>query len=128
LRFDPEVREAADQLNPYGDKWISELGQAFFALDEERKFLPSIVSRLKQEADQERVREEDCRWASIFNVTAEGETCTPEALAILKKARSVGYDVSIDHDRTIVVSKGTGISYLQSISDINVLGKSLSKK
>jgi hypothetical protein len=128
LRFDPEVREAADQLNPYGDKWISELGHAFFALDEERKFLPSIVSRLKQEADQERVREEDCRWASNFNVTAEGETCTPEALAILKKARSVGYDVSIDHDRTIVVSKGTGISYLQSISDINVLGKSLSKK
>jgi hypothetical protein len=127
LRFDTEVREAADQLNPYGVKWVSELGRAFFALDEEREFLPNIVSRLKQEADQERVREEEYRWASIFSVTAEGETCTPEALAILKKAHSAGYEVSIDHDHTIVVSKGTGTSYLQSISDINALGKSLAQ-
>jgi hypothetical protein len=39
--FDDEIREAATKLVPFGAVWVDRLGEAFFALNEDRKYLPS---------------------------------------------------------------------------------------
>jgi hypothetical protein len=53
LRCDDEIRAAAEQLQPYGDFWVRVLGQVYFALNEDRKHLPSIVSRLVEKAKED---------------------------------------------------------------------------
>ena len=42
VQFDPEISEAAAQLRPYGSCWVSKLGSAYFALEEDRKYIPLI--------------------------------------------------------------------------------------
>jgi len=42
LRFDDEIRAAAEKLRPFGDTWVAKLGQAYFALNEDRKYLAKI--------------------------------------------------------------------------------------
>ncbi|MGY4437019.1 hypothetical protein ACVWWO_009496 [Bradyrhizobium sp. F1.13.1] len=50
VRFDDEIRDAATKLMPFGSFWVDRLGQAFFALNEDRAYLANIVSRLVEEA------------------------------------------------------------------------------
>jgi hypothetical protein len=52
VRFDDEIRAAAETLFPYGAIWVDKLGEAFFALNEDRKHLPNIVAQLIKEAEQ----------------------------------------------------------------------------
>lgn len=54
VRFDPDISAAADKLRPYGTKWVDELGCGYFALNEDRRYLPQIVSKLQDEAEQEK--------------------------------------------------------------------------
>lgn len=54
-----------------------------------------------------------------FRMSASGERCTDEAISILVQAEADGYAVSIERDRTFVVSKpGVGVLRLRSSADI----------
>lgn len=118
LKSDPEIRSAAEHLSAHGMQWVTALGREFLSGGEDRSQLRSIVSRLQKEAEEEKSREEDERWAAAFSPTAEGERCTPEALAVLKRASVAGYTLTVDSDRTIIVSDANATSYLHSISEI----------
>jgi hypothetical protein len=72
--FDDEIREAAAKLFPFGSVWVDRLGEAFFALNEERKYLPNIVARLKEEAErlaQEAEHAAVLGWIATLSVTAD---------------------------------------------------------
>jgi hypothetical protein len=43
VRFDDEIRDAAAKLMPFGAVWVEKMGAAFFALNEDRQYLPNIV-------------------------------------------------------------------------------------
>jgi hypothetical protein len=73
VRFDEDIAPAADKLRPYGEKWVAELEHVYFSLNEDRQYLPRIVSKLLAEAEQERERlsaeeeqERERRWAGEF--------------------------------------------------------------
>jgi len=53
VRYDSEIRDAAETLAPYGSVWIDKMGAAFFALKEDRKYLLEIVAGLVSEAEQQ---------------------------------------------------------------------------
>jgi hypothetical protein len=96
VRFDDEIREAAALLLPFGDVWVDRLGEAFFALDEDRKYLPKIVARLKEEAEQTAARQ----WLARFSVVGDERT-SKESIAILIELRARGYSI---------VTEGRGIA------------------
>jgi hypothetical protein len=51
---------------------VTRLGDAFFALNEDRSYLPKIVERLRSEAKSEAER----KWERKFSRTARGESFT----------------------------------------------------
>jgi hypothetical protein len=51
IRYDDEIRAAAEALFPYGTASVDKLGEAFFALNEDRRYLPNIVAQLTKEAE-----------------------------------------------------------------------------
>jgi hypothetical protein len=53
VRYDDEIRAAAEKLMPFGPEWVNRLGDAFFALSEDRSYLANIVERLRNEAKLE---------------------------------------------------------------------------
>jgi hypothetical protein len=129
VKFDPEISAAAEQLRPYGNVWIDRLGQAYFALEENRAYLPNIVDRLRHEAQEDAraqtEREEAHRWA-VFSQLATGEPCTDASLSVLRQAEGRGYVISIDDRKVISASKlGIGTSYFYSNSDIEQFGRYL---
>jgi hypothetical protein len=50
VKYDEEISSAASELRPFGSEWIEKLGEEFFALNEDRRYLPRIVARLAEEA------------------------------------------------------------------------------
>jgi hypothetical protein len=122
IRYDDDIRDAAERLAPYGEHWINELGRGHFALNENKDYLPNIVSRLldEAEADQRRQRREEAeRWILAFRRTADGEMCTDEAMSILSRARAQGFTVGVERDGAFSITKaGVGTSYLRSNYDI----------
>jgi hypothetical protein len=133
LKYDPEISAAAKQLRAFGDRWVEELGRAYFALEEDRSYLPNIVRKLVEEAESEAEgeatrakREAAERWASRFARTARGEVCTEASLCILRTAESRGYVLSIDNTRIITATKGRrGAYYLYSNDDIEQFGENI---
>lgn len=121
VRYDDEVRAAAEELKPFGPEWVTRLGDAFLALKEDRSYLPNIVERLRNEAELEA----DNKWKRQFSRTASGEPFTQESLAILSEARGKGYSVGVESGGVITVSKD-GTSYLYSNSDVQRFGQILS--
>lgn len=120
VRYDEEISTAAEQLRPFGDVWISKLGQAYFALNEDRKYLPNIVVRLKEEAEREKVES----WANRFRYTSSGELCTEQSLKIIREAEASGYTLDVQENKVVTASKkGGGTSYLRSNSDIQQFGQ-----
>lgn len=86
VRHDNEISAAAEKLRPYGDVWVDKLGQEFFALKEDRRYLDNIVHALVDEAKQEddlRSQQEALNIRRDFQQTADGEMCTEESLTIL---------------------------------------------
>ncbi|WP_316204977.1 MULTISPECIES: hypothetical protein [unclassified Bradyrhizobium] len=53
VKYDDEVAAAARSLQHFGDKWVDKLGEEFFALNEDRKYLRPIASRLLEEAQRQ---------------------------------------------------------------------------
>jgi hypothetical protein len=54
IRYDDELRAAAEELRSFGEAWVNELGRAYFALNEDRSYLPNIVTQLRREAERKR--------------------------------------------------------------------------
>jgi hypothetical protein len=119
VRFDADIRAAAEKLRPFGDQWVTELSRAYFALNEDRKYLRSIVDRLLMEAEQDKAR----YWTRRFKRTFENETFTEESLSIIRAAELQGYSVSVEDSGTIIMKKKTHVSYLRSNYDIQRFGK-----
>jgi hypothetical protein len=114
VRYDDEIRAAAEQLIPFGNVWVEELGRAFFALAENREYLPKIVTRLLEDAKNDRIQ----RWLEVFGRTANGEPATEESLKILLAAQAQGYSLEIGPDKAFVLTKGSSTSYVRSNYDI----------
>jgi hypothetical protein len=124
--FDDEIREAATKLIPFGPAWVEKLGEAFLALNEDRKYLPNIVARLTEEA--ERVAKETehaaaLAWVATFTTTADGNETSEEALAILIEALANGYQLAKDSDGAICATRSSATSFLRSNADIVRFGK-----
>jgi hypothetical protein len=120
LRFDASISGAAAKLRPFGERWLDELGQAYFALNEDKRYLPNIVDRLTEEAR----RDKDDRWASAFKYTANGELCTEESFAILREAQAQGYTLEVDENKTFSATKvGGSTSFLRSNNEIQRFGR-----
>jgi hypothetical protein len=131
VRYDPEIAPAAEHLRPFGEKWVRILGRDYFALQEDRNYLPQIVQRLteearseaKQEAEKELARKEAERQ-SRFRKLNDGQFCDAASLAVLSKAEENGYIITVDSKGTIAAtSRGKGTSYLRSNSDIRGFGR-----
>jgi len=122
VQYDNEIRAAAERLRPYGENWIDELGRAYFALGEDRKYLENIVIRLLAQVKDEKMRQ----WAGRFRITRDGEFCTELSLQILRQAEQHGYVLSVDSNGTIAAAKDASTRYLHSNSDIQKFGNYLS--
>jgi|SRR6185312_10454584 len=130
VKFDNEIRSIAERLALYGDKWIFEFARAYFALNEDRKYLSSISDRLMEEALREKARLEaealeakEKEWVSKFARAADGHALTEMSLAILRKADADGYKLKVERSGTIAASKGESIWYLRSNYDIERFGE-----
>jgi hypothetical protein len=140
VQFDDEIREAAEKLRPFGEYWVDRLADAYFALHENRKYLPSIVARLTTEAEQEAARraerhkveiednkrrveqEKAIRFATRFAHTADGSVCTERSLNLLRAAEAQGYNLGVQADGTFTATR-SGTSYLRSNEDIERFAK-----
>jgi hypothetical protein len=134
VKYDPEIECTAEQLRPYGTNWINKLGHEFFALNEDRQYLPRIVDTLLKAAKQEtedlikRAEDEKAeRWAARFMQLHSGETCTKECLDVLRLAEANGYVLATESSGSITATGPTGKSYLRSNYDISEFGKWLKK-
>jgi hypothetical protein len=127
VRYDDEIRAAAEKLFPFGDVWVDKLGDAFFALNEDRKYLPNIVEQLTKEAEHSAV----VGWLLKFSQTPDGEKTSEEAMAVLVDAQVKGYVIDVKTSGAagaITVTKGSSISHLWSNADILRFGKILSAR
>lgn len=118
--YDGNIRAAVQTLRPYGPKWEAKLCEAFFALQEDRRYLQGIVDRLVEQAKAERAED----WKSKFHRTANGETCTDESIQVLREAQEQGYHLSVDGNGTFQVQLN-GTTYLYSNADILRFGEIL---
>ncbi|MGC0325015.1 hypothetical protein ABIG06_005644 [Bradyrhizobium sp. USDA 326] len=125
VRYDDEIRKAASNLMPFGAVWVEKLGEAFFALNEDRQYLSNIVDGLVREATQEA----EIEWLDNFSKTKEGETTSQEALRVLLEAKAMGFQVSKSDSGIVeIFSKSTGSKYLWSNEDIIQFGKLVLKR
>jgi len=127
VRYDPEINEAATKLLPLGPKWIARLGEAFFALHEDRSYLPNIVSELQKEAalaliEAERLAARE--FFQAFSKTQDGQNTTEEAMEILIKVRAAGGRFEREADGTIAASLDRrGTIFLRSSAEIVRFGQ-----
>src|SRR6266542_6511442 len=45
IKYDDDLREAAETIRPMGDKWVDELARAYLILNDKR-YLPNIVTKI----------------------------------------------------------------------------------
>jgi hypothetical protein len=105
--------------------WVERLGEAFFALHEDRGYLPNIVTRLTEEAAVAALEAERAEAHNWFVTVSEikGERTSKEALAVLIELKARGYLIEKDHGGGIgVTAAGRGTSLVYSNSDILRLG------
>jgi hypothetical protein len=122
VRYDDKIRAAAEKLFPFGDVWVDKLGEAFFTLNEDRKYLANIVEQLIKEAEHSAV----VGWLSKFSQTPDGEKTSEEAMAVLVDARVKGYALDVTGRAIAATKNGHGTSYLRSNADILRFGKIMS--
>jgi len=114
VEYDNEIRAAAEKVRPYGQAWVDKLGHDFFALDQDRQYLPNIVARLTEEAETAEVERE----MKLFRYTSDGETCTEESLGVLREAKGQGFMLDVDRRGTFELTKNSSTTYLRSNADI----------
>ena len=120
VRYDSEIREAATQLMPFGAIWVDKLGEAFFALSEDRRYLSGIVAELIKEAEYLEAHD----WLQRFSKTYDGQATSKEALAVLIQAQASGYRLTKEPDGTFAMGRhDRGTSYLRSNADILRFGQ-----
>lgn len=119
LRFDQDVETAANQLRPHGAKWVDELGRSFFAMNEDKQYLPNIVARLLEDAAAERA----ANWGRDFQ-RAIGGGLSASALDVLHEMKTAGYQIEVE-GRSIAVSKNNGRTYLYDDADVQRYGRIL---
>jgi hypothetical protein len=128
VRFDDEIRDAALELMPFGPAWIAELGRAFFALNEDRAYLPNIVSRLIEEATIEALEAERAaavQWTTAITQMPSGEKTSKEGMAVFIELRVRGYRIERE-GRDIAISRsGRGTSFVRSNDELLRLGRIL---
>ena len=126
-RYDPEIAPLAEMLSVFGKKWVDEFENAFFALNEDRSYLGTIISRLISEAEIERKQEalrKETEWLTRIQTTNAGEITSDYSLKVLKEAKALGFEIAPTENHTIVVSKsGRGTSYLHSNAAIERFAK-----
>lgn len=130
VRFDDEIREAAFKLLPFGPIWIDRLGEAFFALGEDRKYLPNIVDRLIEQATrevQDAERAEAQRWLKEIISLPNGEQANKESIAVLIELRARDFHIGRDSGAITIAKSGKGTSYVRSNEDILRIGQVLLK-
>jgi hypothetical protein len=128
VRYDNEISAAAEKLRPYGESWVDKLGQEFFALKEDRRYLDNIVQTLIDDAKQQealRKQQEALDWMKNFRRTAEGEICTEESLNILRELEARGYRLRLETNKSFSFTKGSATSFMYSNADIQRLGRIL---
>ncbi|UQD76904.1 hypothetical protein JEY40_21425 [Bradyrhizobium japonicum] len=125
LRFDDEIRDAATKLMPFGSSWLDRLGQAFFALNEDRSYLPNIVSRLIEEAALEAREAEQVaalEWLTAVTPLPDGHEIGRDGLAVLIELRARGYQIDRQSGDIAISRPGRGTSYVRSNDEILRLG------
>jgi hypothetical protein len=120
-KYDPEIRAAAEALQPFGSVWVERLGRDFLALNEDKSYLPNIVQTLKEEAE----RYDREGWSAQFRYTADGELCSEESLSVLRKARVSGYALSTQSDGAFILQNNTTTRYLRTNGQILRFGQIL---
>jgi hypothetical protein len=134
-----KLAQLQKKLRPFGDIWVSRLGQEFFTLNEDRRYLANIVTGLVAEAEREqeeqkRMHEEHKRKQAenlmkALRLTADGDRCSEDSLNILREALARGYELVfvLLRDQTITVNPpGRELTlYLHSNYDIQKFGDSL---
>ena len=98
------------------------MGEAYFALHEDRKYLPTIVEQLVAEAEHDALHS----WLSKVSQTADGEITSKEAIAVLLDALVKGYLLDVESNKTIAVSKSGLTKYFRSNAEILEFGQRLS--
>jgi len=122
VRYDDEIRAAAERLFLFGVVgWIGWV-KRFFALSEDRKYLPNIVEQLTKEAEHDAV----VSWLSRVSQTADGEITSKKAQAVLLDAHMKGYAIDVESNKTITVTRGGLTKYLRSNAEILQFGQRLS--
>jgi hypothetical protein len=125
VRFDDEIREAALKLMPFGPTWVDRLGEAFFALAEDRKYLPNIVNRLMEEAAleaQEADRAAALQWLREIAQLPNGDQISNESIVVLVELRARGFQIVRQSSDLTISLSGRGTSYARSNDDILRLG------
>ena len=132
VRYDAEISAAAGHLFAYGQEWVEQMGHDFFALQEDRKYLPSIISKLKDEAEEltsiiqrAKLAALRQRWAARFHILFDGNACDEKSLDVLRNAEINGYVLTVEDNRAIAATKNSGTSYLRSNFDIQRFGRTI---
>ena len=119
VKYDNELAAAAEQLRPFGDKWVVKLGRDYFTLNEDKQYLPNMVRTLVGEARREAAEEEEERHRRARTLQLyDGSTCTESSRRILRTAEAHGYIVRVDPVTRTIEAEKNGIFYLRSNSDI----------
>ncbi|UGY05243.1 hypothetical protein [Bradyrhizobium quebecense] len=128
VRFDDEIRSAVRQLIPFGSPWVEELREAFFALNEDRSYLPNIVNRLIEEATIETLEAERTaaiQWTAAISKMPNGEVTSKEGMAVFIELRARGYQFAREGSDIAISRSGRGTSFVRSNAEIMRLGRIL---
>ena len=125
LRFDDEIRNAAMKLLPFGPGWVDQMGEAFFALNEDRAYLLNIVNRLIEEATFEHLEAERAaarQWLTAVERMPSGEQITKESLAVFVELQARGYQIVREGSDVAISLTGRGTSLVRSNEEVMRLG------
>jgi hypothetical protein len=134
VKYDPQIVPIADQLRPFGEKWVWTLGRDYFALQEDRAYLPHMLHRLLDEAVKERNEAEkkaeetkEVAWSperSKVRRLYDENPYDESSVAILSEAQKRGYILTIEPSGTIAAGiQNKGTSFLRSNSDVERFGR-----
>jgi hypothetical protein len=122
VRYDADVAAAADKLRPFGENWVEELCRSYFALREDKQYLPSIVGRLSEEASAARA----ASWAADFQRVFKG-ALSASSLDVLRAAEKAGYQLGVE-GTAITLSNGSAKTFLYEEGDVQRFGRILATR
>ncbi len=106
------------------------MGEAFFALNEDRNYLSNIVNSLIEEANLEALKAERAaavQWFAEVVHLPDGADISKRSLAVLIELRARGAQIVRERGAVTVTMTGRGTSYVRSNEDIQRIGRYCSK-